>query len=147
MATDNPGRQLNIIRDVSPDDYTYVCRHLFDHNVVATEGLVKQPGIDVKLILKDGGGQVMGGIFCDTFLKCLYIDVLWVDERCRDSGFGRALLTEAEQIAQEHGCTFAHTTTFSYQAPEFYQRLGYRIFGVIDDYPDGTKQYFLKKPL
>ena len=56
-------------------------------------------------------------------------------------------MTEAERIAREHGCTFAHTTTFSYQAPDFYQRLGYRIFGVIEGYPDGIKQYFLKKPL
>jgi ribosomal protein S18 acetylase RimI-like enzyme len=106
-----------------------------------------QPGVEISLVLRDGDGQVIGGILCDTFLRCLYVDVLWVDEQYRGSGHGEALMTEAEQIARAHGCTFAHTTTFSYQAPDFYQHLGYRVFGVIEDYPDGIKQYFLKKPL
>lgn len=70
-----------------------------------------------------------------------------LDERLRGRGYGRALMEEAERIGREHGCTFAHTTTFSYQAPDFYQAVGYTIFAAMDDYPDGIVQYFLKKSL
>ena len=57
------------------------------------------------------------------------------------------VLLGVESIAREHGCTFAHTCTFTYQAPDFYQHLGYRVFAVLDDYPEGIKEYFLKKKL
>ncbi|WP_242069645.1 hypothetical protein [Paenibacillus dendritiformis] len=43
------------------------------------------------------------------------------------------------------GCTFAHTSTFSYQSPHFYQQAGYEVFAILDDYPDGIQQFFLKK--
>ena len=63
-------------------------------------------------------------------------------QRLRESSDDRA-----ERIARESGCTFTHTCTFSYQAPGFYQRLGYEVFAVLDDYPDGIRQFFLKKRL
>ena len=138
---------FSISREFSPEERQYVIRSLIGYNVEATHGLLRQPGISIDLLLKDDQGQVLGGIFCEAFLYCLYIDVLWVDERCRGLGYGRALMNEAERIAREHGCTFAHTCTFTYQAPDFYQHLGYRVFAVLDDYPEGIKEYFLKKKL
>jgi GNAT superfamily N-acetyltransferase len=54
-------------------------------------------------VLKDEAGQVFGGILCDTFLYCLYIDVMWVHESLRGQGYGKALILEAESIAKEHG--------------------------------------------
>lgn len=124
-----------------------VCKNLYSYNVENTDRLLQQPGININLALKDEDGQVFGGILCDTFLYCLYIDVLWVHESLRGQGYGKALILEAERIAKEHGCTFAHTCTFTYQAPDFYQAIGYTIFALLDDYPNGIKQYFLKKKL
>jgi GNAT superfamily N-acetyltransferase len=138
---------FSITQIVSPEEKQFVCRNLYGYNVQATHELLRSPGIDINLLLKDEQGSILGGIFCDTFLYCLYIDVLWIDECCRGLGYGKALMQEAERIAREHGCTFAHTCTFTYQAPDFYQHLGYQIFGVLDDYPDGIKQYFLKKKI
>ncbi len=138
---------LIISSEVSEGEKQYVFRNLIAHNVRATHELLRKPGIDIGLVLKDAQGQVFGGIYCYTFLYCLYIDDLWIDERCRGMGYGKALLDEAERIAREHGCTFAHTCTFSYQAPDFYQRNGYQIFGLLDDYPEGIIEYFLKKKL
>jgi ribosomal protein S18 acetylase RimI-like enzyme len=138
---------LELTTDVRQEEYRHVCRGLVGYNVAQTAGLVEKPGIDINVLLKDGEGRVWGGIFCETWLYSLYIDVLWIDEQFRGQGHGRALIEEAERIAKEHGCAFAHTTTFSYQAPKFYQRLGYTIFAAMDDYPDGIVQYFLKKRL
>ena len=138
---------LLVTQDVSVDDKQYVCRNLYDYNVTQTASLLQKPGININLALKDENARVFGGIFCDTFLYCLYIDVLWVDESCRGLGYGRALVSEAERIARENGCTFAHTSTFSYQTPDFYERAGYAVYAVLDDYPDGIRQYYLKKRL
>ena len=111
----------------------------------STNSLLTKPGIDVDLLLKTLDGQVVGGIFCDTYLNCLYIDVLWVEDTYRGQGYGSKLVTQAERIARDSGCMFAHTATFSYQSPEFYKKLGYEIFGIIDEYPEGIREYFLKK--
>ncbi len=138
---------LTISSEVSEDDKRYVFQNLIAYNVRATHELVRKPGIEISLVLKNAQGQVFGGIFCYTFLYCLYIDDLWIDECCRGKGYGKALLLEAERIAREGGCTFSHTCTFSYQAPDFYQRNEYKIFGILDDYPEGIIQYFLKKKL
>jgi len=147
MEMDKEQPALDLTSNVSQEEYRQVCWGLFGYNVAQTDGLLKKPGIDINLVLKDGEGRVWGGVFCETWLYSLYIDVLWIDESIRGRGYGRALMEEAERIACEHGCTFAHTTTFSYQAPDFYQRVGYAIFAAMDDYPEGIVQYFLKKRL
>jgi len=138
---------LALSTNVSQEEYRQVCRGLIGYNVARTAGEVEKPGLDINVVLKDEQGHVWGGCFCETWLYSLYVDVLWIDERVRGRGYGRALMEEAERIGRKHGCTFAHTTTFSYQAPEFYQAVGYTIFAAMDDYPDGIVQYFLKKKL
>ena len=138
---------LHLTQEISPEDKKVVCDSLYGYNVTVTNGLLQQPDIWVSLVLKDEFGQVWGGVFCDTYLNCLYIDVLWIDDRYRGQGYGQALMADVERKAREAGCTFAHTSTFSYQSPDFYQRIGYQIYAVLDDFPDGIKEYFLKKKL
>ena len=127
-------------------DREYVCKNLIAHNVKYTAGLLKKPGIDINLYLRDGE-KVIGAILCDSFNLCVYIDVLWIDEAYRGRGYGRALMERAEAIAREAGCLFSHTCTFSYQSPAFYRACGYEVFAELRDYPDGIVQYFLKKKL
>lgn len=86
-------------------------------------------------------------VSCVTRFYTACIDVMWVHESLRGQGYGKALILEAERIAKEHGCTFAHTCTFNYKNPAFYQAVGYTEFAVLNDYPDSIKQYFLKKKI
>ena len=37
--------------------------------------------------------------------------------------------------------------THSFQARPFYEARGYKVFGVLDDYPEGHKKFFLSKKL
>lgn len=126
-----------------------VCKNgLLQYNIDATHGLLQKPGIgDINIVVRTEDGDVVGGIMCNTFSMCLYIDVLWVASSHRGQGWGYQLISEAERIAKDAGCIFAHTCTFSYQSPDFYRRQGYEVFGVLDDYPGDIKQYFLKKKL
>ena len=126
-----------------------VCENgLLRYNIDATNGLLREPGIgDINIVVRNELGNVVGGIMCNTFTRCLYIDVLWVEADYRGKGFGHRLMAEAERIACEAGCVFAHTCTFSYQAPDFYRHQGYEVFGILDDYPGDIIQYFLKKTL
>ncbi|MEH2304137.1 GNAT family N-acetyltransferase [Nostoc sp.] len=62
-------------------------------------------------------------------------------------GYGKALLLAAEQEAVNRGCLNVYVFTYSFQAPEFYQHLGYQVFGELEDFPPGHRRYFLKKSL
>lgn len=61
-------------------------------------------------------------------------------------GRARALLEAAEEESVRRGCTQAVLLTHSFQAPEFYERLGYVRQGTIPNYPQGDAQYvYLKR--
>ena len=76
----------------------------------------------------------------------LFIRYLWVSEALRGKGIGRKLMADAEARALERGCHSAWVDTFSFQAPGFYPKLGYTVFGELD-YPPGHKRIFLQKRL
>jgi GNAT superfamily N-acetyltransferase len=91
------------------------------------------------------GGEIVGGVFGYTSWEWVFIAQLWVSDQVRGQGIGRRLLELVETAAREHGCRHAHVDTFSFQALPFYQHLGYRVFGQIDDFPAGHTRYFLAK--
>ncbi|HET6446396.1 MAG TPA: GNAT family N-acetyltransferase, partial [candidate division Zixibacteria bacterium] len=75
------------------------------------------------------------------------IHCLWVSERLRDQGIGSRLVLAIEQEAAERGGSTAITNTYSFQAPEFYAKLGYETFGIIPGFGNRFQKYFLRKNL
>jgi ribosomal protein S18 acetylase RimI-like enzyme len=99
------------------------------------------------VFLHDAHGQLMGGIVGTIWGQCLEITYLWVHPSLRGNGYGSRLLQTLEQEARAQQCSSAILNTYSFQAPTFYQRLGYEVFGIIDGYPQGYQKVFLKKRL
>ncbi len=56
-------------------------------------------------------------------------------------------LTAIESEAIRHGCRNSYLDTFDYQAKPFYQRMGYEVFGTLEDYPIGHSRFYLRKRL
>lgn len=96
---------------------------------------------------RDPSGAVAGGLVGRTSWGWLYVELLWVADHQRGAGVGRALLRAAEGEAVRRGCHAVWLDTFGFQAPGFYERLGYAPFGVLDDYPPGHRRHFLSKRL
>ncbi len=92
-------------------------------------------------------GQLVGGIVASTYWGWLVIDLLAVIDEVRGQGLGKQLMQQAEAEGRARGCAYAHTSTYAHQALGFYQHLGYRIVGQLDDYPDGYTLYWLRKDL
>jgi ribosomal protein S18 acetylase RimI-like enzyme len=97
--------------------------------------------------LRDEQGQIVGGLLGQLLYSWLRIEILAVAEQYRGQDWGQRLMEEAERRAVEAGCHSAWVDTFSFQAPGFYQRLGYRVFGELPDYPAGQTRLFLCKRL
>ncbi|MBN1956240.1 MAG: GNAT family N-acetyltransferase, partial [Anaerolineae bacterium] len=62
-------------------------------------------------------------------------------------GHGHRLLTAVEDEARRRGAKYAHLDTFSFQAPDFYEQHGYRVFGELEDFPPGHRRYYFTKRL
>lgn len=104
--------------------------------------------IPMDYVLKDAQGNIMAGILSYVYgWFILYINVLFVDEKYRHQGLGAKLLNRVEEEAKALGTTLAHLDTFEFQAKDFYIKMGYQIFGVLEDCPLGHKRYYLKKSL
>ena len=81
-----------------------------------------------------------------TNMGMVEIRGFWVDADLRGRGIGTALMNAVEAEAIRRNCTRATLDTYSWQALEFYTRLGYVVFGTLD-YPNGTARHHMVKEL
>jgi GNAT superfamily N-acetyltransferase len=102
---------------------------------------------NIGLLLKDSVGKADGGLTARIGFGWMFVELLFVPERLRGQGMGRQLMEKAEDVAREHGCIGIWLDTFTFQAPSFYQKLGYIVFGEIENYPPGSSRFFLHKHL
>lgn len=91
------------------------------------------------------GGEVMGGAVGRTWGSCCELQQLWVDASQRSVGVGSRLVRAFEARAKARGCRIFYLTTLSFQAPDFYRRLGYGVMAEIAGYPDGIVKYLMHK--
>jgi GNAT superfamily N-acetyltransferase len=103
--------------------------------------------VATQVFLRDADGQVVGGLLGEIRWRWLYVAKLWVADEQRGRGYGGDLLAAAEEFAREHDCIGVYLDTFEYQARPFYEKYGYELFGTLDGYPPGYRQYHLAKRL
>jgi GNAT superfamily N-acetyltransferase len=101
----------------------------------------------VKLFVRDSTGLIRGGLLGDIWGGWLEVKILWLEESLRGTGLGRRIIESAEAEARAAGCRYARLDTHSFQAPDFYRKLGYEEFGRLKDSPLGHEQIFFWKRL
>jgi len=104
-------------------------------------------GQNLCFVLQSPEGDIVGGVIGATYWDWLYVNLMWVREDLRHQGFGGRLLSLAEEKARERGAQYAYLDTFSFQAPDFYQKYGYEEFDRLENFPEGHVRYFLTKKL
>jgi len=97
--------------------------------------------------LKTTDEEIVGGVLGEVYFDWLYVDLLWVKDELRGEGYGYRLMELLEDEARKLGAKNAYLDTFSFQAPDFYKRQGYQVFGELQDFPTGHQRYFLTKQL
>lgn len=120
---------------------------LLKYNLTKTNGKIKEPDFEFVRVARDESGIIIGGVSGSTYLSSLEIEVLWVCDDYREQNIASRLLEEIEVEAKKAGCLLAHLTTYSFQAPQFYQKRGYVICGEVDGFPDDIKLFMLKKQI
>jgi GNAT superfamily N-acetyltransferase len=90
---------------------------------------------------------VVGGLCGRTAWDWLLLELLYVAPEWRGAGWAKRLVRTAEEEAVRRRCHAAWLHTYAFQAADFFQHLGYSIFGTLPDYPAGHQRIFLQKSL
>ncbi|EGA72117.1 putative acetyltransferase [Vibrio sinaloensis DSM 21326] len=97
-------------------------------------------------IAEDDEGHFLGGLTGEIFTNTLFVEFLWLDEENRSAGTGRKLMQAIEQEAKARGVTDLYLDTYSFQAPGFYAKLGFKEVGRYTGFPTkGIDKIFLQK--
>jgi GNAT superfamily N-acetyltransferase len=98
-------------------------------------------------VLRDGEGQCIACLELVAIGGTSYIKILWVDDAHRGEGLGQKLMAQAESYAIDKGHKQIWVDTLSFQAPEFYKKLGFKIIQEVPAYQDEHARIFLSKSL
>lgn len=134
--------RLSIEDAPSADDVDLIRQRLYEYN----QGFAGEDHYrPLAVFLRDETGTIVAGLTGCTFWDWLVIDLLWVREDLRGQGIGERLLASAEAEAIGRGCIGAFLDSQSFQAPGFYQKKGYSVFGELPDLPPGHGRTYLAK--
>ena len=96
---------------------------------------------------RDVKGRLLGGLILQSYWLESYIELLWLSPRARGAGLGAKLVAAAEREARRRASRVIFLSTYSFQAPGFYEKQGYRRIGTIAGSPKGERRYYYAKRL
>ena len=115
---------------------------IYEHNSTKVN---EDDGCLFSRIVRDESKDIIGGIAGWNWAGVCEITQLWVDEKVRKKGIGKILLAAAEMEAKSKGCNTILVRSYSFQAPRFYERYGYRVDHILKGFPDGYNYFILLK--
>jgi GNAT superfamily N-acetyltransferase len=137
--------KLRIEVEPAPGDVRVLEDRLYEYNVEQTRS---HDGKWLSIFVRDDKGEIVAGLHGWTWCGACKVMSLWVRKDLRRQKYGSRLLDAAEQEARARGCEQILLDTFSFQAPLFYQKLGYEVIGVVDGFPRRPhSEYHLRKML
>ena len=138
-----PGHRFSFEDNPSWGDREHVDSGLGDYNAP----FLRDPSYAYfGIYVRGEADAIRAGLIGNCYAGWLTIALLWVGAELRRNRIGSHLIEEAERFALARSCHSAWVDTFSFQAPDFYKRLGYREFGRLD-YPPDHHRIFLQKQL
>lgn len=103
---------------------------------------------DAPIVLEAWDGDTrLGGLSAKVGREWVFVELLALSDAARGKGIGTQLIGQVEALASERGKTGIWLDTYSFQAPGFYEKLGYTEIGHITDYPTGHARHFFAKRL
>lgn len=97
------------------------------------------------LLSDEPGGPVTGGLYGYQLFDWLFVQYLAVPLNRQGQGIGQELMARAEAWCRDRDLAGMWLDTFSFQARPFYEKLGFSVFGEIEDHPRGSRRHFMLK--
>src|SRR5262245_52932477 len=129
--------------DPTPDEVQFLEDRIYEFNS-RTTGIAD--GETLAFLVRERD-SIVAGIYGNTWGGTCELRQFWVAASQRGRGLGTKLFEAAEREARRRGCTQIVLMTFSFQAPAFYERLGFEVVATIDDHPRGHRNLMMRKRL
>lgn len=126
-------------------DRDFIRQKVIEHNRNSLPEQQENVYGNTSFIARDEAGEIIGGITGTYFWQMMHIDFLWVDPAQQGNGIAAKLIVKIEQHAHELKCRRVTVDTFSFQAPRFYRKQGFREFAILEDHPSGHSQHYFEK--
>ncbi len=143
-------KSLIIEKDDKKDAEGYVRFNLHKYNQKNCEYISKNSSyahnnkINGDFIIYDND-NVIGGVLGHIIYGWYHLTDFYINEKYRKQGFGSKVIENIEQFARKNNALGVKIDSWDFQAPKFYQKLGYSIWGSFNDCPPGTVHYYLYK--
>lgn len=116
---------------------------IYEHNAAKTK---RDNGKLFCKLIYDSSHKIIAGITGWTWAMACEITLFWVHQDYRNKGYGLSLLNAAETEAKKENCKTIFLRTYSFQAPDFYLKNGFKVEHEIKDFPHGHSSFcFIKR--
>lgn len=139
--------KIETLANPSPAELATLSQGIQSYNRQTVTGMEEVSDELKFVVLARDDDAVVGGLRANAFWGYLCIELLWLSKPARGQGMGRQLVRQAEAFALQRGFRHARVETTSFQAGPFYERLGYEVFGELEDFPPGHRSYYMKAKL
>lgn len=134
-----------IVTEADPDLDARLSAELDVFNASAVPG---PSAVELTVRSLDADGTLRAGVSGWTWQQAAGIAMTWVRPVDRGTGLGTLAIEAFEAEARARGARRVFVTSFTFQAPGFYERLGYQEIFRWDGVPvDGQADVHLRKPL
>lgn len=139
--------KIKVTDKIDQESHDRVIKLLVEYNLSKTQELKKEINKPIEIIATDEQNEIIGGLYGRSIWGTLEVKTFVVKPENRNKGIGRKLIIEAEKEAKNRNCRFISLDTFSFQAPEFYEKLGFEKIGTETDFPKGFEKYYYRKKI
>ena len=102
--------------------------------------------VELAIFVREGS-EVVAGISGWTWGDCCELQSLWVHPRMRGRGLATRLIAAAEAEAAARGCLQTVHMTYGFQARALYEKTGYELVALVEEFPSGTDVLWYRKRL
>jgi GNAT superfamily N-acetyltransferase len=93
------------------------------------------------------GTSFAGAVVVERFWGALHVKYVFVNDGFRGQGLATRLMKYAFQYGHDYQCLFAFVETMSFQALDFYKKIGFQLEFTRSGYAHGTSFHYLRKEL
>ena len=142
--------EIIIEKDNNNDVENYVKFNLHKYNedncnyIKQNSSYAHNNKINGDFIIYDGK-KIIGGALGIVMWAWYYLTDFYIDKKYRNLGIGKKVIEQVENFAKRNNALGVRIDSWNFQAPKFYQKLGYKIWGKFDDCPPGTTHYYMYK--
>ncbi len=136
---------IHISKKCNLDTRRQIGQLLWKYNQEALQNY--ESPVRLEMVVKDKRGNVLGGLYGESYWGWMYVNFLVVRKEFRRKGIGTELMKQVERETLKRCLHKIRLNTFGFQAPDFYKKLGFDVVAVEEGFPEGSQTYYMQKVL